>query len=94
MTIENQPSEIIFPANDEFESLFSLLKKHNLNISENPRGTDKGDFKCYVDEFYEKEFAPIKNNKNRFLEIGVRSGASLALWANYFKNIEIIGLDI
>lgn len=75
-------------------SLLHVLDKLDLNISKNPRGTDKGDFKCYVNHFYEKEFALMQPKKNRLLEIGVRSGASLALWLHYFKDIEIIGLDI
>ncbi|MCA6478652.1 MAG: class I SAM-dependent methyltransferase [Chitinophagaceae bacterium] len=75
-------------------SLIQVLDKLNLNISSNSRGTDKGDHKCYVDYFYESEFASIYNKKNRLLEIGVRSGASLFLGANYFNDIEIIGLDI
>lgn len=79
---------------NNIHSLTLTLEKYDLNISNNPRGTDKGDFKCYVDYFYENEFASRQHSKNRLLEIGVRSGASLALWVNYFKDIEIIGLDI
>jgi hypothetical protein len=75
-------------------SLKQVLDKFDLNISKNPRGTDKGDFKCYVDYFYENEFGSMQPKKNRLLEIGVRSGASLALWLHYFKDIQIIGLDI
>ena len=75
-------------------TLFQILNDLNLNLSTNPRGTDKGDYKSYITNFYEAEFSIIRKNKIRLLEIGVRSGASLALWANYFKNIEIVGLDI
>jgi len=74
--------------------LAELLADLNLNISSNPRGTDKGDFKTYVRGFYETEFNRRRFDKNRLLEIGVRSGASLALWANYFKDTEIIGVDV
>lgn len=75
-------------------TLIQILKDLNLNLTTNPRGTDKGDYKSYVTDFYESEFSRRRLNKNRLLEIGVRSGASLALWANFFENIEIIGLDI
>ncbi len=74
--------------------LAELLANLNLNISSNPQGTDKGDFKTYVRGFYEAEFNRRRFDKNRLLEIGVRSGASLALWANYFKDVEIIGVDV
>lgn len=74
--------------------LAELLADLNLNISSNPQGTDKGDFKTYVRGFYETEFNRRRSDKSRLLEIGVRSGASLALWANYFKDAEIIGVDV
>jgi SAM-dependent methyltransferase len=75
-------------------SLTEILKKHDLNLSSNPKGTDKGDYKTYVSGFYEKEFRKRRNKKNRLLEVGVRTGASMALWANYFSDAEIIGVDI
>jgi len=42
---------------------------------------------------YEKK---MKNNRNniRFLEIGVRDGASLLTWNDYFINSTIVGIDI
>ncbi|HAH30734.1 MAG TPA: hypothetical protein DCL44_00285 [Elusimicrobia bacterium] len=76
------------------EDLMNILSDLNLNISMNPRGTDKGDSKTYVRGFYEWEFGFRRVAKNRLLEIGVRSGASMALWANFFKDAEIIGVDI
>ncbi len=75
-------------------TLVELLNKLDLNISSNPRGTDKGDFKTYVRGFYEAEFGRRQSENNRLLEIGVRTGASVALWANFFQNVEIIGLDV
>ena len=75
-------------------NLVNILSDMNLNISTNPRGTDKGDFKSYVKYFYEKEFGARKMDKVRLLEIGVRSGASIALWSNFFKNVEIVCVDM
>ena len=63
-------------------TLIEILRDLNLNISTNPRGTDKGDCKTYVKGFYEGEFGARRAARNRLFEIGVRSGASLALWAN------------
>ncbi len=76
------------------DTLFGILENLNLNISSNPLGTDKGDCKTYINGFYEKEFGPRKYKKNRLLEVGVRTGASIALWANYFKDAELIGVDV
>jgi len=72
----------------------NILRDMNLNISSNPRGTDKGDIKTYVTGFYEKEFGARQSDKTRLFEIGVRSGASMALWANFFKYAELIGVDV
>lgn len=84
----------ILNTNSKFTKLADALSALKLNISDNPRGTDKGDCKTYVRGFYEAEFGPRREVKNRVLEIGVRSGASLALWANYFTDAEIIGADV
>src|SRR6266542_4203072 len=80
--------------NKSVRKLDELLKELDLNISLNPQGTDKGDLKSYVHGFYETEFSRRQSEKNRLLEIGVRTGASLALWANYFQNVEIFGADV
>ena len=43
---------------------------------------------------YERLFGPMRNAPLRLLEIGVRFGASMFLWADYFPNATIVGLDI
>ena len=73
--------------------LKDILKKENLNLTDNPRGTDKGDKKSYVEKFYEKQFSVFREKPMRLIEIGFRHGASLALWSSYFCNGKIIGLD-
>ena len=45
-------------------------------------------------EVYDSYFDPIKDDKINFLEIGIANGGSLNLWEAYFKNANIIGLDI
>jgi len=52
------------------KSLMSILRDMNLNISTNPRGTDKGDFKTYVKGFYEKEFGKRQMKKIGYLRLG------------------------
>jgi hypothetical protein len=44
---------------------------------------------------YERYFAPYKNLRPRFLEIGVSKGGSLSLWREYFgPDAVIFGIDI
>ena len=74
-------------------SLKEILQENNLNKSSNKYGTDKGDFKSYIDLFYENYFFKYKNKKLNLLEIGFRNGASLFLWSKYFKKGTIFGLD-
>lgn len=54
-------------------------------------GTDKATFHKYCD-FYEKELQGL--NPKRILEIGVKDGASLRMWKEYYPDAEVIGLDI
>ena len=73
--------------------LQNILSKNNLNISSNPIGTDKGDFKSYIDLYYSKKFSKFKNAQIKLLEIGIRHGASIKLWTEYFQKGEIYGVD-
>lgn len=60
-------------------------------------GTDKGnDFPNGNDyaNFYEKWFAPIRNEVRNICEIGIHQGASLRTNIEYFPNANVIGLDI
>ena len=75
------------------KTLKQILKENNLNISLNKYGTDKGDFKSYIDLFYDSFFFKYRNKKINLLEIGFRNGASLLLWSRYFKKGKILGLD-
>ena len=71
----------------------AILADENLNLSNNPRGTDKGYYKFYINKYYEIEFEKIRDSSVKLMEIGFRHGASLALWAHYFKDAKILGLD-
>ena len=56
--------------------------------------TDKNSVHSYVDDFYEKEFSKYKKLKNpKILEIGTCYGDSLVLWAEFFENPTILGVD-
>lgn len=52
-------------------------------------GTDK--YQHGYIPFYEKH---LPKDPKRILEIGVKEGRSLAMWAEYFPNTEVHGLDL
>lgn len=54
--------------------------------------TDKATFHKYCD-FYEAHL-PGREFKGRLLEIGVKDGASLRMWREYYPSAEIVGIDI
>jgi len=43
---------------------------------------------------YESLFGSMRQAPIRLLELGVRFGASMLLWSDYFPNATIVGLDI
>ena len=56
-------------------------------------GADKSSrFHHYLD-FYQKQL-PDREFSGRLLEIGVMDGLSMKMWAEYYPNAEIIGIDI
>jgi demethylmacrocin O-methyltransferase len=55
-------------------------------------GTDKYEPHRYTEIYYEL-LAPRKDSIKRLVEIGIRSGASLRMWRDFFPNAEIIGID-
>lgn len=76
------------------KKLKEIIQEHNLDIETNPKyGTDKGYPKSYIDEFYEDKFSSLIDSEVTLVEIGVRSGASLKLWSEYFFKANIIGID-
>ena len=54
-----------------------------MNLSEFYKVTgelsDKGTVHCYIDEWYNSEFTPIRYEKINILEIGINKGDSLIL---------------
>ena len=43
---------------------------------------------------YEKLFGQMRHARLRLLELGVKFGASMFLWADYFPSATVVGLDI
>lgn len=54
-------------------------------------GTDKSSLSHNYAAFYEKH---LPKEPKRILEIGVKEGRSLAMWAEYFPDAEVHGLDL
>ena len=68
------------------KTLEQLYNEHQGKIS------DK--WGLYLQE-YQRLFLPYKDDRIRFLEIGIQNGGSLEIWSRYFPNAEkIIGCDI
>jgi len=64
------------------ETLHELAVKH---------GTDKA---CHgYCPFYEQVFGPYRDRVTKVLELGVKDGASLRMWLDYFPNAHIFGLE-
>lgn len=55
--------------------------------------SDKGTVHDYIDCFYSEEFTDKKLNNLKILEIGIDKGYSLTLFAEWFENSHIIGID-
>ncbi|MHC4726121.1 MAG: class I SAM-dependent methyltransferase, partial [Planctomycetota bacterium] len=65
-------------------NLKELMKVHACAKLEHP---------WYADVYCER-FGHIRASTKRVLEIGVQSGGSLRVWADYFPKAEIHGIDI
>jgi cephalosporin hydroxylase len=57
------------------------------------RYTDKNSAHSYV-PFYDELFASKEKTATSILEVGIQTGGSMTMWANYFTNAVIHGLDI
>jgi cephalosporin hydroxylase len=55
--------------------------------------TDKNTVHSYL-PLYEKLFSHKKETARNILEVGICFGGSIKLWADYFKNATIYGLDV
>ena len=57
-------------------------------------GTDKSSMHHNYLNFYERVFAPHRDETLKLVEIGILNGASLKTWERYFERGTIIGADI
>jgi len=56
-------------------------------------GSDKSSLAHNYMPFYEK-YLPLPAHPRKLLEIGVKDGASIRIWKDWFPNTEIHGLDL
>ena len=56
--------------------------------------TDKNSLHSYCDKFYEQELARYRNKPVQIVEIGIDQGGSLILWAEWFDQANILGVDL
>ncbi len=68
-----------------------LLGENDVDFSY--RGGDKTSFGKNLVSDYDSIFSPIMNDKLKFLEIGIWTGCSIAMWSEYFSNSIIYGVD-
>lgn len=68
------------------------LEEISTRLSVSSMATDKAEH-SYLPR-YDGLFHNLRDKKIKILEVGVFAGASLALWAEYFPNAEIVGVDI
>lgn len=76
------------------ETLTDVAEKFELNLAVNTLGTDKIFPKLYAPKVYEKIFQSLKESELMILEVGIRTGASLKLWVEYFSRAYVTGVDI
>jgi hypothetical protein len=74
-------------------TLKSVLLQNNLCLSQNSNGTDKEFPKMYISQIYDPIIGKLEKQNFNFVEIGVRTGASVQLWAKYFSKMSFIGID-
>jgi hypothetical protein len=63
---------------------------HELGLK---HGTDKATYHDFC-KIYDNKMSHLRNQKIRFLEIGIASGFSIKMWEEYFTEAEILGVDI
>jgi FkbM family methyltransferase len=70
----------------QVDKLATIIKTHNLI-------TDKNSLHSYCD-FYEKELKKYQTEPVQLVEIGIDQGGSLLMWAEWFQQAQILGIDL
>ncbi len=75
------------------DSTHSMALANELQQIASRHGTDKAGIVHYL-ENYEQQFAALRDQDIRLLELGVYEGGSLKMWRDYFPRGLIVGLDM
>jgi|LauGreDrversion4_2_1035121.scaffolds.fasta_scaffold00252_24 cephalosporin hydroxylase len=77
------------------KNIYERIYQDSITDVQNPdhKNSDKGTVHSYID-YYDSLFSPFQSKKIRILEIGIQGGISLLLWKDYFKQAEVVGIDI
>ena len=79
--------------NNNSELLFSKIASKYSGKNNDTDGTDKSTVHSY-DTVYDKILLPYKDIATSVLEIGIKTGAALNAYSEYFINANIYGIDI
>ncbi len=79
----------------EFERLAQLVTtaRNPLDDLALEYGTDKSPTFHNFTRYYYRHFVALKDRARNVLELGVKDGASLKMWAEFFPNANIFGID-
>lgn len=75
------------------DTLKEVLLRNSLCLSQDLNGTDKEFPKMYISQIYDPIIGDLRKKEINFVEIGVRTGASVQLWSKYFESMNFIGID-
>ena len=59
-----------------------------------PTTSDKNTNHSYISDVYEELLKPYRESAKVILEIGAYDGGSLYMWKEYFKQAQVIGIEI
>ena len=81
---------------DNFNQTAAPMARPSLTeiISRKKLHTDKDSLHSYCRHFYETELARYRDKPIQIVEIGIDQGGSLQLWAEWFSNASILGVDL
>ena len=79
----------------------TLLEQYNLLLAKSLPSdkwpgrtiTDKGTYHCFIQNYYNEKFTPLKQTPINLLEIGIEYGYSANLWLSWFEELNLVGID-
>ena len=84
----SSPADSAAPARRSLTEILTAYQSVN-----NVAGTDKNTTHSYA-ELYEALYTSRRDSARAVLELGIYSGASVVVWAEYFASAAVVGADI